>query len=147
MSDRHEIALRETIGPTPNPPGLLAELRDLVVEFFPDAAESGSRWFRGKSEQEIAKAIEIRASALEKLGRLELERQKLLRERDEALLKAQSEQDRDRTAHQQKMYELRTERLKAVVEALRIVKETGARLSARTMTKVADLLLDALERE
>jgi len=144
MSDRHDIVLREASGPTPNPPSLISELKDLVHEIFPDVAESGVKWFRGRSEQEVAKAAEIRASALEKLGQLDNERQRLLQERDATLLKAQIEQKRDRMAHEQKMYELRTERLKAVVEALKVVKETGARLNARTLNKIGDTLISSL---
>jgi hypothetical protein len=147
MNDRHDIVLREATRPGQNPPGLIAELRDLVLELFPDTAESGVRWLRGKSEQEIAKAAETRASALEKLGRLELERQKLLQERDSALRDDLNEQDRDRMAHAKAMYEQRTQRLKVVVEALKTLKEMGVKLNARTSKQVGDLLIGSLREE
>jgi hypothetical protein len=69
------------------------------MELFPVTAASGVQWLRGKGEQEVAKAAEIRASALEKLGRLELERQKLIQERDAALRDDRNEQARDEMAH------------------------------------------------
>jgi len=144
MSDLHEIVYREATGPGQNPPGLISELRDLVMELFPDTAHSGARWLRGKSDQEVARAAEIRASALEKLGRLELERQKLLQERDAALRDDLNEQARDEMAHEQRMYELRTQRLKEVVEALKTLKEMGVRLNARTCKQVGDLLIGSL---
>src|SRR5208337_4634533 len=102
MSERHEIVLREASGSAPNPPALITELRDIVKDVFPetveDLARSGTGWLKGKSEQEIAKAMEIRASAMEKRGRLEIERQKLLNEREECLQKTQTEQRRDEQA-------------------------------------------------
>jgi hypothetical protein len=144
MRDLHEIVYREATQPGQNPPGLISELRDLVLELFPDTAESGARWLRGKSDQEVAKAAEIRASALEKLGRLELERQKLIQERDAALRDDLNEQARDDMAHKQRMYELRTLRLREVVEALKALKELGVTLNARTCKQVGDLLIGSL---
>ena len=147
MSDRHDIAFREATEPGPNPPGLIAELRDLVMDLFPVTATSGVRYLVGKGEQEIAKAAEIRASALEKLGRLELERQKLVQERDAALRDDLNEQVRDEMNHEQKMYELKTQRLRDVVECLKHLKEMGVTLNARTTKKIGGLLISSLQDE
>jgi hypothetical protein len=97
-----------------------------------------------EEEQEVAKAAEIRASALEKLGRLELERQKLIQERDAALREDLNEQARVEMAHKQRMYELRTQRLREVVEALKALKDLGVTLNARTRKQVGDLLIGSL---
>jgi hypothetical protein len=149
MSERHDIVLREASGAEPNPPGLISELRDLVREVFPetveDMAQSGAGWLRGKSQQEIAKAMEIRATAMEKLGKLEIERLKLIKERDEVLQKSVTEQKRDDLAHKQKMFELKTERLKAVVEALKVIKEMDIKLTVQTTRRIQAALADVAD--
>jgi len=149
MSERHDIVLREATGPSPTPPALITELRDIIKDVFPetveDLARSGTRWWKGKSEQEIAKAMEIRASAMEKLGRLEIERQKLLNEREESLGKAQTEQKRDEQAYKLRMFELKTQRLKELVDAFKVIKEMGIKLSARTVRMIETALIDVTD--
>ena len=146
MSERHDIVLREPAGPNPAPPALITELRDIIKDVFPetveDLARSGTTWLKGKSQQEIAKAMEIRASAMEKLGRLEIERQKLLNEREESLLKTQTEQKRDEQVYKLRMFELRTQRLKELVDALKVIKEMGIKLNARTVRMMETALID-----
>jgi hypothetical protein len=139
---------------------LITELRDLIRDVFPetveDLAHSGAGWLRGKSQQEIAKAMEIRASAMEKLGKLEIERLKLIKERDEAESKEETQRHRDDQAHEQRMFELRTERLKAVaaakaeqlkavVEALRVLKDLDVRVRARVASRLQSVLADIAE--
>ncbi len=151
MGELHEIVLREATRTTPNPPGVMAELKAVILEIFPDVADSGGRWLRGKGEAEIAKAMEIRASALAKLGQLENERHKLIVERDAAILAAETEQSRDRMAHEARMFELRTqrrvERLKAVVEALKALKDLDVQLGAKTLKQINGMLVRALSDE
>ncbi len=149
MSERHDIVLREATGPSPTPSALITELRDIIKDVFPetveDLARSGTSWLKGKSQQEIAKAMEIRASAMEKLGRLEIERQKLLNEREESLGKAQTEQKRDEQAYKLRMFELKTQRLKELVDALKVIKEMGIKLSARTVRMIETALIDVID--
>ena len=149
MSERHDIVLREAPGQTPNPPGLIPEVRDLIKEILPetakDLANSGVGWIKGKSQQEIAKAMEIKASAMEKLGGLEIERQRLIKEREELLLKAQTEQKRDEQIHEQKMFELKTQRFKEVVEALKVTNEKGIKLNARTIRTIESKLIELVD--
>jgi hypothetical protein len=149
MGELHEIVLREAVGTSPNPPGLIAELKTVFLEIFPDVTDAGCGWLKGKSDQEVAKAIEIRASALAKLGQLENERQKLIVERDAAILKAETEHARDRMAHEAKMFELRTqrkaERLRGVVEALKTLKDLGVQLEAKTLKQISAKLVSALD--
>jgi hypothetical protein len=125
MSDRHDITLREADGAKPNPPNLVSELLGAIREAFPDfladLAQSGVGWFKGKSNQEIAKAMEIRAEAMVKLGNLQIEREKLVNERQKI-----------DSAHKEKMYELTTQRLKELADALKAVKDAGIDLNAKT---------------
>jgi hypothetical protein len=142
MSERHDINLREASGSEPNPPGLIAELKDLIRDVIsktaedPDRSEAGGP--KGRSQPETAKGMEIRATAMEKLGRLEIERQGLIKGRDELLQRVRAEQQRDEFAHRQRMFELETERFKAKIERLQAVcqvlktaKEAGIKLGAR----------------
>jgi hypothetical protein len=92
----------------------------------------GAVWTKAKSQQEIAKADEIRASTMQKLGILDDERVKLIRERDER-------------AHEREMFELQTERLRAVVESLRVIQELGIKLSARTTRRIGAALAELAE--
>jgi hypothetical protein len=78
----------------------------------------------------IAKASEIRASTMQKLRGLDNERLKLISERDE----------RD-----YKMFELKTERLRAATESLRVIKEMGIRLSERTTKRIEAALADLID--
>ena len=128
-------------------PGCSASVRDVICTVFPDVADSGMGWLKGKSQQEIAKAAEIRAAALEKLGKLELERVKLINERDAAERKAQSDDEKERRAAANELYKLKTERLTAVVAAVKALKDAGVELSARTRKRVGELLLSALEAD
>jgi hypothetical protein len=86
----------------------------------------GVAWSKAKSSHEIAKAREIRESAMQKLQALEIERLRLIQERDEVTPKEGNQRDRDQRAPQQMM-----SKLKALQKALRALKESNARLSVR----------------
>jgi len=87
---------------------LISELKDLVRQVFPEAiealAQSGGNWLQGKGQQEIAKAMEIRATVMEKLGNLEIQRQKLINERNEISEKAQTERQHNEQLHKERMF-------------------------------------------
>ena len=71
----------------------------------------GAAWSEGSSRQEIFKATEIDPSMMEKLWKLEIERVRLIKERDEIFLKEETQRHRDDLIHEERMYELRTARL------------------------------------
>ncbi len=147
MSERLDIAAREVTGSRPNPPSLLSRLREIILQVFADVAESGGSWLKGRGDQETAKAGEIRAATLEKVEGLEHDRLRLIQERDALLLKVTSEQERDRMAHEQKMYELKTQRIKEVVVALQTLKDLGVTLDAKTKKALGMQVLGSLPEE
>ncbi len=79
-SERHQIRLREAN--SENPPDLLEKIKDAIDKLFDNSVSAASGFIKGKSDQELAKASEIKAQALAHLGNLELDRQRLLAERD-----------------------------------------------------------------
>lgn len=145
--DRHDITVSEATGPEDNPPGLLLGIGDLIKELFPDVVGSGMDYINGKGAAEVAKAAEIRASAIEKLGRMELDRQRQVQERDAALRSESRQSDQDRMAHEQRMYELKTQRLQSVVESMGKLKDLGVTLSVKQRKEVADLLIGSIQDE
>lgn len=84
MNERHEIILSEAKD-GPNPPDLLQQIVKDVKELVPTTVKAAGRYIGGKGEQQIAKAQEIKSRVLERIGQLELERQKLIEQREEKL--------------------------------------------------------------
>ena len=123
MAEQHDIAITEADGP--NPPDLLKYIVEQVEKLVPGASNSAGLFVRGKGETEIAKAAEIRARVITAIGQLEHERQRLVHERDVAIRAAENEHARDQMAHEEKMFELKTQRLKAVVQALEQLAALG----------------------
>lgn len=115
MDERHKINLQEAGGN--NPPEILDKLKNTVEELFDESVYAGSNYLQGKGNQEIAKATEIKAKAISYIGNLDLERQRLLTERDKIMRE-----------DKQKMYELKTQRLQEVVNSLLRLKELGANI-------------------
>jgi len=134
MSDRHDIVLRED---PKHGSGLLKELRDAIDELFPVSVSAAGQFISGRGQQEIAKAAEIRSVVLERIGRLENERQSLIDERDQALRKLDAQ-------HTQEMYKLKTERLRAVVESLKTLHDLGVKID---MSVVAAQIIGLLDQD
>jgi hypothetical protein len=112
MNERHQISLSE-ISPQ-HPSELLDKIKDAINELLDCSVSGASGYVKGKGEQELAKAREIRAKVLSCLGNLDLERQRLIAERDKLIYE-----------DKQKMYELKTQRLESVVNSLIKLKEIG----------------------
>ncbi|MBT9312158.1 hypothetical protein [Leptothoe kymatousa] len=120
--ERYRIRMRQLPG---SPPDLLDKLRESIEELFDCGLTGATNYVQGRGEQESAKAAEIKAKALAQLGSLQLERQKLIDERDKAIAE-----------HQQAMYELRTQRLKEVVDSLVRLKEMGVEVKLEVVAQV-----------
>lgn len=129
MNERHRISLRESA--PGNPPDILDRVKDAIDELFDYSVSAAGNYVKGKGSQETARAAEVRAKALSHLGNLDLERQKLIAERDQVI-----REDR------QKMYELRTQRLTAIIDRLTKLKEIGVDIQ---MEVVIGQLLRAME--
>jgi hypothetical protein len=130
MNERHEIRLREAS--SENPPELLDRIKDAIDELFDVSVSAAGGFVKGKSDQELAKASEIKAKAFSHLANLDLERQRLLTERDRLL-----REDR------QKMYELKTQRLEAVINSLVKLREMNVNVQIEVL--VEKLIVGAME--
>lgn len=97
---------------------LIRELGDHIRKLMPEAGKGGGRWLRGKGDQELAKAAEIRATVQAKLGQLEIERQRLIHERDALEANNQREIEKEKNRHDEAMFKLETDHMVAKAEAL-----------------------------
>lgn len=111
----HRIHLSE-VGPE-NPPDLLKKIKESIEELLDVGFSGAGQFVKGKSQQETAKALEIRAKAFQNLADLELERERLLNERNKIILE-----------DNQKMFELKTKRLEVVLNCLIKLKESGVNI-------------------
>lgn len=110
---------------------MLEQLKDSIEELFECGLIGATNYVQGRGQQESAKAAEIKAKALAQLGTLELERQRLVDERDKAIAE-----------HKQTMYELRTQRLKEVVDSLVRLRDMGVPVQ---LELVAQVLMQSAE--
>lgn len=129
MNDRHQIRLHEAS--SDNPPELLDKMRDSINELFDCSVSAAGSFVKGKSEQELAKAVEIKTKAFSHLANLDLERQRLLVEQNQLIRE-----------DKQKMYELRTQRLEAVINSLEKLQKMGAKVKMETFE---DILVKAMQ--
>ena len=142
MADRHDITLREAEGG--GPPGVLDELKRAVGELFPETKTFAKNYVRGKGEVELAKVAEIKGRVLASLGNLEIERQRLIEDRNQRLRSDENDLAKAAMGHAEKMYELKTQRLKTLVETAVALKDLGVRIN---LTKVAKELVSALAED
>lgn len=140
-NEKLDIVVRQADGP--NPPQLLKELIGAINELIPDAGHAGGRWLWGKGEAEVAKAAEIKANVLQKIAEIEQDRQRLINERDQSLRESERLGQRAELAHQEKMYELRTQRLKEAVESIVRLRDLGAEVDLKIVNHLAKELLAA----
>lgn len=147
MDESHDIILRQA-DDGPNPPYLLQQILDDVKELFPTATKAAGNILRGKGQQEVLKAQEIKARIVERVGQLEIERQRLIYEREEAERKAQLQQQRDRNTHAERLIELeierhreKTESLEKIIMCVKSLQEIGVEINMEIVSKaLSDLL-------
>ena len=138
---QNDIVLRQAEGLD-----VLQELLQDVRKLMPTAAESAGNYLKGKGIQEIAKAQDIYANVAQKIGQLELERQRLVAERNQALRKAELEEDHNKRKislkreiakkkHEERMFELKNQRLHEIVETLKACRDSGIEVDIQLITK------------
>jgi hypothetical protein len=132
MSERHDISLYPAS--TPNPPDLLRDILQAVEAFISPATDGAINWVKGKGDAEIAKAAEIKAKVVAAFAAIDNERQRLILERD-----------RDQMAHREKMFALKTERLKSMIERINTLEQHGAQIDIKIKRVLLKLAEDSLE--
>jgi hypothetical protein len=145
-AERYDVIVRPA--PGPNPPDLLqqivADIKDSLAELTPIAGKAVGKYVGAKGEEAVARVQEIRARICESLGKLEIERQRLVQDRDKAL-----------DSHAEKMMELKTQRLreksqafKEIVDCLVRLKEKGIRIDMKVIKKkITEAMTELLEDE
>jgi hypothetical protein len=129
----------ELAGASPaDSPGLLDQMTKRLLDELPDLAVSGGKYVRGKADQQTALAAEIRVRAIKMISEMEVERLRQVREwrMKEAELKLLEQKDREH--HKEKMFELQTDRLRAlkdVVDAIQRANEAGIDFEMETVVR------------
>jgi hypothetical protein len=92
--------------------------------------------FRRRAFKETLKALEIRARIQTQLETVEIERQRMLAERDERARQAAITEAQNSASQEARMIELETQRLEALARAavaLRALQETGVRIDIEVL--------------
>jgi len=140
MSERNDIILREEGGDGEGK--ILRELKQAVDQLFPTAIDSTRKWIKGKSEQEVAKVAEIKSKVYAQIGKMENERIKLIQDRDIAIKNAEITEKDNLRKHQREMYDLRTKRMKEVIDSILCLKNIGAEIDLEV---IISSLMSAME--
>jgi len=150
MTERHDIILRQHEDKT-NPPDLLRQIIQDVKKLVPETGKSARKWMRAKGDQELAKVQEIKARVYEKIGQLEIERQRLIQQRDEDMRKAELERQRQQDEHDRDMREQeihifkeRTQALREVVDCIVRLKEKGIEVDLELIETVGRYAMQIL---
>ncbi len=140
MDERHEIILRE-VGDNRPDENRFKELLDAVNQLFNEVPGAAKNYFRGKGQQQLARAAEIKAEVIKKLGDLDIERERLVQERDAAIRQEALQRDTAKDAQAAKMYELQTQRFKEVIDAAVKLREIGVELDISLIAEDALAML------
>lgn len=125
--EQFEITLREEAHDGGD--DLIQRLKRDVDSLYQCGLSSGKNYIKGKSDQEVAKAAEIKSKVMANLGAIETERQKLIQERE-----------KNKDIHNEKMYELQTKRLQAVVDSLVRLEKLGGPAALMLAEKLVESL-------
>jgi hypothetical protein len=143
MDERYDIILRPEDGR--DPPSLLHDIKRAVDDLLSPMCDGAGKWLQGKGEAELAKAAEIKSKVYAAIAGLEHERQRLINERDAAADVRRNENERDRMAHEEKMYALKTERLTAIVASVTKLKELGVEIEVKVRKQIANKILSTIK--
>lgn len=138
MNEQHDITLREAEGPNRS---LLEDIVREIKNMVPSGGDAARNYVKGKGQQQLAKVQEIQSRVYEKIGQLEIERQRLIQERDEGIVNAELQRERDSQSHKEHMYALRTKRLKELASMVKILQELGIEIELDVIKKAVEDLV------
>lgn len=151
MTDRHTKTLLQ-FEEESNPPDLLRQIVEDIKKLVPESGEAARNWLRGKSKQELAKVQEIQARVYEKIGQLEIERQREIRQREEAHRRAELEWQREQHNHERSLRELeiqqfreRTRALREIVDCLVKLRQLGIEFDLKVIKSTEVTAMSLLE--
>jgi beta-phosphoglucomutase-like phosphatase (HAD superfamily) len=131
----HELDLTEA---SPRDPvGLLPRLLQQIRDYLPGLAAAGERYLQARVAQETLKALEIRARIRTQLDTVEIERQRMIAERDERSRAATIAEEHDAAQREARLMELETQRLEAMARAaaaLKTLHELGVKVDIEVLT-------------
>ena len=130
----HEIELIEAGDKAPI--GLLARLIQQVRDALPALASAGERYLQAKSNQESLKALEIRARIESQLSLVEIERQRMVDERELRIRAATAAEKESAQQAELRRIELEARRLEAVAHAavaLKALHDLGVQVDLKVL--------------
>ncbi|MDP9178493.1 MAG: hypothetical protein M3O61_12505 [Gemmatimonadota bacterium] len=130
----HELELSEA---SPKAPvGLLPRLLQQIRDYLPGLAAAGEQYLQAKVAQETLKALEIRARIRAQLDTVEIERQRMIAERDERSRAAARAEENETAQREARLIELETQRLEAMARAaaaLKALQELGVNIDIEVL--------------
>jgi hypothetical protein len=129
MNERHDITLRQHEDGS-NPPDLLQQIIEDVKKLAPETTATARKWIRAKGDQEEARVQEIKVKIYSEIAKFDIERQRLIYERDEARRKAEMEIQRESNDHERDMRELEIQWFKERIKVLHEIVDCIVRLKA-----------------
>ena len=150
MNERHDITLRPAEGE--NPPDLLRQIVEDVKKLVPEGGKTARKWVRAKGNEAEARVREIQARVYKEIAELDIERQRLIQDRDEAWQKAELEAQRDKNAYEARLKELELQRFHEKVQALHEVvdcivklRDRGIEINLKVVKKVEKAISGLLD--
>jgi hypothetical protein len=136
--ERHNVTLRPA--GSGDSPDLLQQIvesvKNDVAELVPIAGKALGKYVGAKGEEAVARVQEIRARIYENIGKLEIERQRLVKERDETRQKYELEAQRDKNTHDEKLQAVQSQGLRDVVDCIAKLKEQGIQVDMTVIKEV-----------
>jgi hypothetical protein len=93
-------------------------LKELLTTLQDEGLTVGKIWTRGKAEAERGKAFALKALAIARIQKVEVDQQRVENERRHADRQAKLDEEKAANDHAERMYELETQRIQAQAEAL-----------------------------
>jgi len=145
--ERHEVTLCPAEGQ--NPPDVLQQMiediKDSLVGLVPIAGKAVGKYVGAKGEEAVARVQEIKARIYENVAKQEIERQRLVKERDGARQKYELEARRDENAHDEKLREMQSQKLRDVVDCIAKLSDCGIHVDMKVIKEVEKAMRGCLK--